>query len=591
MPDPLTPPLSTTELDGLRHFLHEAGPVLITSRNPEEWLGDLRRVEVDGLSADEAVLYADHLLEPFPEAGRRRESPAFAELMEWLDGHPLSMRLVLPHLATTGPAALLAGLRGAVPLPGPAGGDRLASLAASIGYSFERLPEADQRALVVVALFHGVVDANLLEWLSGIPDVLERVRGLTSGDWTRILDGAAAVGLLTRFGRGMYRIHPALPAFLLQRWRAEGSFAEQHAAALDAMLQTCSALADYLLPELSGGSARAGVLLTQVHARNLGSMLAHAIEQEIWDRAQCIAQTLDRYWEIRGSSEEAQGWADRMRLALEGADGSPPDLGSAAGRCWAFVVSAEAARSVLAQRIGQAHETYTALLDHLERQPPSPDRQRVLSGLYHQLGVVAGERALWDEAERWYRTSMAIDEERGERAGLGRCYHQLGRCAQERGRWKEAARWFRKALAIGEELGDRAGTAACFHQLGVLAQERERWDEAERWYRRSLAVHEDTGDRPHAAVTYHQLGLLAQERRRWAEAERWYLAALTVNEELDRGGHLVANYHQLGVMAVQLGRPQEAEQWFTRALDLARSLDMRADIDREHRSLDTLRRS
>ncbi|UBU15048.1 tetratricopeptide repeat protein [Nonomuraea gerenzanensis] len=591
MPDPVTPPLSATELDELKRFLGEAGTVLIVSRNPEEWLGDLRRVEVDGLSADEAVLYADQLLEPFPEAGRRRASPAFAELMEWLDGHPLSMRLILPHLATTGPAALLAALRGAAPLPGRDDGDRRSSLTASIGYSFDRLPEADRRALTMVALFHGVVDANLLAWLSGISDVLQRVRGLTADDWTRVLDGAAAVGLLTRFADGMYRIHPALPAFLAQRWRAEDSFAAEHAAAAGAMLQTCSALADFLLPQLSGRSAKAGVLLTRLHARNLTGMLAHAIEEKIWDRAQCIVQTLVEYWDIRGLSEETRGWTDRMRLALEGADGSPPGLDSDAGRCWAFVASAEATRSVLDERIGQAQERYTAILEHLERQPPGPYRQRLLSGVYHQLGVVAGERERWEEAERWHRTSLAMHEECGDRAGLAGCYHQLGRCAQEQRRWKEAGRWFRKALAVEEELGDQARMADGFHQLGMIAQERRRWHEAERWYHRSLALNEDVGNRPHAAITYHQLGLLAQERQHWAEAERWYLAALEVNEELNRGGHLVANYHQLGVMAVQLGRPREAEQWFTRALALAQSLDLRTDIDRERGSLDTLRRS
>jgi hypothetical protein len=33
---------------------------------------------------------------PFPAAAARRTRRAFGELLEWLDGHPLTMRLILP---------------------------------------------------------------------------------------------------------------------------------------------------------------------------------------------------------------------------------------------------------------------------------------------------------------------------------------------------------------------------------------------------------------------------------------------------------------------------------------------------------------
>ena len=84
--------------------------------------------------------------------------------MQWLDGHPLSMRLVLPHLDTTDPAALLAGLHGTAPLPGwdDGQGGRLTSLPASLGYSYAHLDPAHQRLLAAVCLFHGTADADVL---------------------------------------------------------------------------------------------------------------------------------------------------------------------------------------------------------------------------------------------------------------------------------------------------------------------------------------------------------------------------------------------------------------------------------------------
>ena len=94
----------------LRSFLTKLADsdsaVLITSRTPETWLGDIHRINVAGLTAQEANQYADHLLAPYATARTRRLDPAFGDLMDWLDGHPLAMRLTLPHLDTTDPTAL-----------------------------------------------------------------------------------------------------------------------------------------------------------------------------------------------------------------------------------------------------------------------------------------------------------------------------------------------------------------------------------------------------------------------------------------------------------------------------------------------------
>ena len=123
MPDPAgaTQPPDEAERAKITQFLDRVADrsrsaVLITSRTPEDWLGAVRRIRVGGLSRQDAAGYADHLLAPYPAAAERRAGRMFGELLEWLDGHPLSMRLILPLLDTSSPAALLDGLHGTAPL-------------------------------------------------------------------------------------------------------------------------------------------------------------------------------------------------------------------------------------------------------------------------------------------------------------------------------------------------------------------------------------------------------------------------------------------------------------------------------------------
>ena len=176
-----------------------------------------------GLNRAEAAQYASHLLAPYPAAQAERERRSFGELLDWLDGHPLAMRLTLPRLDTTSPADLLAALRGTTPLPAADDPDagRTTSLPASITYSYTHLAGQTRRLLPAVSLFHGVADEDVLMLLSAVEGVPGRFAGVSKQEWTAVLEDAARVGLLTGLGAGMYQIHPALPGYLAAGWHAE----------------------------------------------------------------------------------------------------------------------------------------------------------------------------------------------------------------------------------------------------------------------------------------------------------------------------------------------------------------------------------
>ena len=78
--------------------------------------------------------------------------------------------------------------------------------------------------------------------------VPKRFRGTSRETWADALDAAAGVGLLTRLGGGMYRIHPALPAYLAAWWRTEeaADYDGQRAAATRALLSAYAVFGDWL---------------------------------------------------------------------------------------------------------------------------------------------------------------------------------------------------------------------------------------------------------------------------------------------------------------------------------------------------------
>jgi hypothetical protein len=250
MPDPTgaTPALDEAGRQELRLFVEHltcgaASTLILTSRTQEAWLGDLvRRIPVGGLAPDEAIEYADELLCKYTRAGPRRTKRAFGELLLWLGGHPLCMRLVLPHLETTEPERLLEALRG---IGEPPEGDVwpegwTTSLGAGIAYSYDHLDPPTRKRLVAVCLFEGVVNASVLAMFSRVDGAPESIRGLSKEQWVDALDAAVYVGLLTPLGTGIYGMHPALPTYLASRWSGQdpGAYGAARDRATEALVTT-----------------------------------------------------------------------------------------------------------------------------------------------------------------------------------------------------------------------------------------------------------------------------------------------------------------------------------------------------------------
>ena len=586
MPDPegATPPLDEAGCAQLREFLewvrdHSRSVVLITSRAREGWLGQVRRIGVGGLNRQEAAEYAGHLLAPYPAAQARRAQRSFGELLDWLDGHPLSMRLTLPRLETTGPAELLAGLQGTTPLPADegTGPGRLSSLGACITYSFTHLAGQTRRLLPAVSLFHSVADEDVLMAFSATEGVPGRFAGASKQEWTAALEDAARVGLLTSLGAGMYQIHPALPGYLAAGWHADtpATYGAEREAGEQALCSACAVFSHWLTGEIGSGDAALGYAILGLQRRTLGAMLGHALDHHAWDNASSIVRALDPYWDARGLGGEAAAWADRILAATAGPAGNSPTAETPAGELWLYTTIEQATRQKNAGQLDQAGRTYQQALAYLQNQPATDWTRSSISVLYHQLGMTAQASGRLDEAGDWYRKALTIREELGNRPHMADTYHQLGMTAQDRGRLEEAGDWYRKSLAIKEELGNRPGMALTYHQLGNTAYLRGQLEEAGDWYRKALAISEDLGDRPGMATTYHQLGTTAQDCGQLEEAGDWYRKSLAISEDLGNRSHMAATYHQLGMTAQDRGQLEEAGDWYHKSLAIKEDLGNR----------------
>jgi tetratricopeptide (TPR) repeat protein len=570
---------TAAEQQELRAFLEQLQghktKVLITSRTEEKWLGKIpRRLEIGGLSLFESQQLAVHVLE---RAGLRpeqiRKLPQYNGLLNYLQGNPLAIQIVLPDLAHTSPEDLLEKLRSG---SGTFKGEdkkqgREHSLTASLTYRFNSFDPTQRKRLAVLAPFQGFVDADVLTFMCDDNDCPDFLQGLTKENWLELLDMAALCGLLRPLGGGMYTVHPALPWFF-RREQAEAM--PDHEWLETAYVRACASYGSYL-DDLFKTNAGFAMFLLRMEESNILHALALARKSDSWENVQDVLYGIRQLYVTQGRWVEWERLVADVEQEITDKTGDPLP-----GREDLFTVVLGHRAELLHYR-RDWHGAQTIYL-RLKRYCEEIEDHRNMAVALHQLGMIAEERHNYDEAEKCYKKSLEIKERIGDEHGQASTLHQLGMIAEERHNYDEAEECYKKSLEIEERIGDEHGQAQTFHQLGMIAQERHDYDEAEEWYEKSLEIKERIGNEHGQASTLHQLGMIAQERHDYDEAEEWYKKSLEIEERIGDEHGQASTLNQLGMIAEERHNYDEAEKW------CKKSLEIKERIGNEHGQAFTL---
>ncbi|MDZ8082295.1 MAG: tetratricopeptide repeat protein [Nostoc sp. DcaGUA01] len=571
------PLLSGEERNKLKRFLKELRGgkswVLITSRREEPWLDcGYSLINLRGLSQADAQELAAKILQTV--GVERKNLPAeYLELLKLLGGHPLSLRVVLPHLKTQTPVQLIEALRqGLDTFKGQEEEGREKSLTVSLNYSFAKLSERTRRHLPFLALFSERVDAHWLYQFSDSPDdsykqAYQALFGenLQKPDWMKILNEVAGAGIVEYLAGSIYKIHPALPWYLRQQLNTMVS--HQEIDKLEKKLLVFYAhFADKYREQLISNAELATFAL-QLEEPNLLQNLRLAEEQQEWAEAQAILQALGEMYERLGRKPEFKSLRQRalkqigMRLTYARAKGKDALM------LWMYLQSQDANEAIQSADLEGGRKIYQEILDELIAVNDSSANDKI-AVVYHQLGMVAQGQRQFDVAVDYYLKAVKILEDAGDLYSAASDYHQLGMVAYGQRQFDVAVNYYKKALKIKEDAGDFYSAASDYHQLGMVAYEQRQFDVAVDYYRKALKIREDIGDFYTAATDYHQLGMVAQEQRQFDVAVDYYRKALKINEDAGDFYSAADEYHQLGMVAQMHQQFDMAVDYYLKALKI-----------------------
>ncbi|MEM6425510.1 MAG: tetratricopeptide repeat protein [Cyanobacteria bacterium P01_D01_bin.128] len=450
--------------------------VLISSRREEPWLNcGYKLLELRGLGQPDAEALAAKILQT-AGVDRAKLPPEYLQLLTLLNGHPLSLRVVLPHLKNQSATNLLAALRnGLDTFAGDEQEGRESSLTVSLDYSFQSLSTQARQHLPFLSFFTERVDADWLHLFSNDADTpfgqaYRAVFGSnpSKNDWLQLLEEATAAGILRHVGNTIYQLHPTLPWYL----RRVSLASADELSKLEAQLLTFYAsLADFYRQRLVDKADLARFVLT-MEEPNLLRFLRLSLHQQAWSEGQFLLQALGELYErINRRAEFAplrQQALQRVGLHLDEVRLS----GQTALNLWMYIRGNEANDALRNADLEAAKAIYQSILDELIALNDSQFDGKVAVA-YHQLGMVAQAQRRFDEATAYYQKALKIKEAAGDHYKAASEYHQLGIVAYLQRRFDEATAYYQKALKIFEAAGDHYNAADTLAMLALLSKEQQ----------------------------------------------------------------------------------------------------------------------
>jgi len=434
-------------------------------------------------------------------------------VIEHLEGHPLALTLVVPHLTDTPLEDVWADLR-ARPLRG---------VEASMALSYDKLDE-DQRTLFTrLSVFTIPIERQAAAAMSEVAHPFDVLRQLVHG-------------ALLQFDGAHYRYHALVRQYAYARL---GQREDPHAVHRLA--------AEYLKAKITD--------------KERGGTLDEALEEvDQWETAEAWEPFARRASALVGSLDRMGYWPEIMERLERAREAVVTHLDD--HKLEAMLLND---MGILAQKRGEWDEAKSLWQEAATLFETSGDPSGAATA-WGNVGHVLRSQGDWDRAIRAHEKARDAFERAGDDKNLAAAYSNLGLVYADKGEWERAIAFYEKSLETKERVGDIHGMAVTYMNIGNVYHQQGKWDEAIEQHQKSLEIREKVGDIHGLAQTYNNLGLVYADKGEWERAIAFYEKDLEISERVGDIHGMASTWANLGLLYKRQQRDEQAAQYLAKAL-------------------------
>ncbi len=501
---------------------------------------------------------------------RYRNHDDFLELLNIMQGHRLTMQVVIRMLVDHTPSEVLERVR-------PRDDE---DTSASILQTSVEMLYGDNASpvrpfyLCLVPFGSSVNRAALKPYVDAIA-TLPVMQGVDASKWEDYLAKAEQAGVVTpvAVGAPLLRLQRAF-SFLMERlWLSDVSDDDKHAIKKAHMEHFRNLMSTYqpLMESDDEKEQQFGLMVCQQELENVHVAVRTALElqEDIFSFAKYLMEFFDHV----GEQEVALQVVEDMLKKLEHYDEKALNGHAAVG--YMAVMHAIADRYATTPQMPRSRELYQRILTHYDciTEMTPQGKMRGRATVYDDLGRLGLYEQEWKEAEEHFKKALELKRECVDREGELSTLVNLGRMAHHVKDWNDANMYYKQALDIAVELKLDDKQGGIHQEWGEVAFDEEDWTSAEAHFKAAIDAHVKTEHRQLQAAGWHHFGKVAQVQSDLVQAASRYQEALKLFTEEEDHHAKAATAHQLGVVTMEQEEYNESRKWFLTALESFKGIE------------------
>lgn len=218
---------------------------------------------------------------------------------------------------------------------------------------------------------------------------------------------------------------------------------------------------------------------------------------------------------------------------------------------------------------------YPLAIDHLLKAAKINEEmgnKRGMGNCYCSLGIVYYNQANYSKALEYHLKDLKIRQEFGDKEGLANSYNNIGIVYFDQSDYPKALDYCLKGLKITEELNND-NIPNTYSNIGIIYYNLSNYPKALEYYLKDLKSNERIGDKKAIADCYCNIGVVYDAQRDYGAAIEYQLKALKIKEEINDPKGIGTCYMNIGNIYEHKKSNDKAREYYLKSLTAFRQID------------------
>ena len=172
----------------------------------------------------------------------------------------------------------------------------------------------------------------------------------------------------------------------------------------------------------------------------------------------------------------------------------------------------------------------------------------------------------------YYQRSLKIQEEIGDKEGIARSLKNIGYTHHTQGNISEGLLYYHRNHQILNEMGDKEGIADILNTIGAAYDDNGDTLLALDFYQQSLQIREEIGDKKGIAASLNNIGFFYEKLGYVLKSLEYYQKSIEINKQVDDKKGLAVMYNNIGLIYNDLGSIEKAVKYYQMSLKLSEQI-------------------